>query len=125
MNKICLLFPLVASTAAARPSPERLGTCSGFKGDDLFLHAPSIVRSGAGVRYVSLTAEKTVFAVESPNSRPDVTPTSNGRPAVSYRRDASFFQVLTGAPVEGEDASECTQSTVGNVNICSFDPSGR
>ena len=102
-----------------------MGICYGFKGNDLFLHAPCIISAGygAGAQYVSLTVEKTTFYIEYPNIRPNMTPTINGKAAISYQRDASFFQVLTGQPMKGESYLDCTKSTDGKVNICYFDPS--
>ena len=125
MNKLCLVLLLLASTSIARPFPERLGICYGFRGENLFLHAPCIISSGygAGAQYVSLTVEKTTFYIEYPNIRPNMAPTVNGKPAISYQRDASFFQVLTGQPMKGESYLDCTKSTDGKVNICYFDPS--
>ncbi|MGY2893184.1 hypothetical protein [Deinococcus sp. UYEF24] len=81
MNKLCLIVLLLASSAVARPYPERLGICYGFKGDDLFLHAPCIIAAGygAGAQDVSLTVEKTDFYIEYPNIRPNMPPTLNGK----------------------------------------------
>ncbi|WP_407569918.1 hypothetical protein [Deinococcus altitudinis] len=133
MNKLCLIFLLLASSAVARPYPdarpypERLGICYGFKGDDLVLHTPCIIAAGygAGLHYVSLTVEKTDFYIEYSYSRPNVSPTLNGKPAISYQRDASFFFKLTGPPVKGEDDLTCTKTTDCKVNICYFDPSSK
>jgi len=124
MKKLCLLLLLFVSTAQARPYPERLGICYGFRGDQMFLHAPCIISSGygAGAQYESLTVDKTDFYIEYPNNKPNLPPTVNGKTAVSYRRDASFFQVLKGPPLKGEVYIDCTRTLDKKIDICSFDP---
>jgi hypothetical protein len=124
MGTFLILGSALLSTVDARPFPDRLGICYGFRGDQMFLHSPCIIGTGygAGAQYMTLTVEKTVFAIEYPNLRPNQPPTLNGKPAISYKRDASFYQVLKDKPIDGETYIDCTRTKDGKIDICVLDP---
>ena len=120
-----LILLLLFSTAQARPFPDRLGICYGFRGEALFLQAPCVISTGygTGAQYVSLHVDKTSFYIEYSTEQRNTPPTINGRPAIAYQRDASFYQVLNGPQIRGEQYMDCTKSKDGKINVCFFYPS--
>ena len=109
----------ILSFAVARPSVDRLGICYEFKGKAM-TRAPCVISPGygAGAQYVTYTFNNREFYVEYPNLKPNSAPTLNGKTAIEYRRDASFFEILKGAPVEGEGYINCIKTKDGKTDVC-------
>jgi hypothetical protein len=119
-RRLALLALLTLGFASARPNPDRLGICYVFTAGKLSLRAPCVVSPGygAGAQYVALTIGTRQYDVEFPNLRPDQPPTIDGRAALSYRRDASFLEILKGRPVEGEEYLDCVKTRDGKADLC-------
>ncbi|MBZ9752541.1 hypothetical protein K7W42_16960 [Deinococcus sp. HMF7604] len=72
---------------------------------------------------MSLTFGTRDHAIEFPNSRPDLPPTLDGKVALTYRRDATFFSILKGKPLEDEEYMDCIKTKDGKTDVCYFRPS--
>lgn len=117
---VALGFGLLVSTAQARPNPDRLGICYQFKNGELATRAPCVISSGygAGAQYTTLTFNNREYYAEYPNIRPNMPPTLDDKPALEYRRDTSFLDILKGKAIEGEEYMSCIKTKDGKLDLC-------
>lgn len=122
MRLLLALLILLPATALARPYPDRLGICYVFHGEKLTARGPCVISAGygAGAQYVNLLLNNKEYYAEFPNIRPDMPPTLNGKTAIEYQRDATFFGILKGTPIEGEEYMTCIKTKDGRTDICYF-----
>ena len=123
MRKLLALaatLAVLSPAALARPNPDRLGICYQFTNGELTTRAACVISSGygAGAQYTTLTFNNREYYAEYPNIRPNMAPTLDGKTALEYQRDRSFYGILKGKPIEGEDYMFCIKTKDGKLDLC-------
>ena len=114
----------LAPFAQARPYTDQLGICYVFTNGKMTQRAACVISAGygAGAHYMSLGIGNRDYYVESPNMQPNQPPTLDGKTALFYKRDAAFFSILKGKPIEGEDYVDCVKTRDGKTDVCYLIP---
>ena len=123
MKKLLAIAAALAAlspAAEARPYPDRLGICYQFKNGEFASRAPCVISTGygAGAQYMTLTFNGKEYYAEYPNIRPNMPPTLDDKPALEYRRDTSFLDILKGKALEGEEYMSCIKTKDGKLDLC-------
>lgn len=113
----------ITTMANARPSPDAVGVCYEFKGDEIKSRDVCIITSGnaAGGMYTNLNlinGKLYQIASHGISGINDDLYDLNGEDAVHYLRDASFLQVSTYDELAevNEDAIYCYKTK--KLNLC-------
>lgn len=117
---LALLF--YSTTGSARPSPDAVGLCYVFKGDEVVKRDICIITSGnaAGGIYTNLQLGDKTYEIYSHgiDGKNSDGYNFNGQDSEHYLRDASFFNVSTYEELNeiNEPALYCYKTK--NIDIC-------